>query len=234
MPADHGQSIVGYRAVAARYDHATRRINRIRLQAVDALQLRPGQTVLDVGCGSGFSFAAILGAIGPTGCLLAFDHSPELLAIAKGRIADAGWENVVLRESTAEQVDFRGVLAARNVPPPSALLFSYVHDVLQSKAALDNLFAQAAPGARVAMCGTKLWPWWGWPVNLYLRVTHRHYITNRDENFDRPWAKIATRLEDFGVEVRWPPGWRYVGGGYIAGAREKDTTQTGRPIGLPV
>ena len=162
---------------------------------------------MDVGCGSGFSFAPILDAIGPAGKLLAFDHSPELLRIAEGRIADAGWKNVVLIESTAE--------AARFDASPSALLFSYVHDVLQSQAALDNLLGQAAPGARVAICGTKLWPWWGWPVNVYLYVTHRHYITNRDENFDKPWAKIEKRLGNFEVTVRWPPGWRYFATGTL-------------------
>ena len=159
------------------------------------------------GAAPGFSFGPILEAIGPSGRLLAFDHSPELLDIAESRIADAGWKNVVLLDSTAEAVNF-GAKA-------SALLFSYVHDVMQSEAALDNIFAQAAPGARVAICSTKLWPWWGWPVNVYLYVTHRRYITNRNENFDRPWAKIEKRLQDFKVHVRWPPGWRYIANGTL-------------------
>lgn len=207
MPADPGRSVADYRAVAAQYDHATRLINGVRRDAVAALKLEPGETVMDVGCGSGFSFAPIMDAIGPTGRLLAFDHSPDLLAIARSRIAEAGWRNVTLLESTAEVVNFDA--------KASALLFSYVHDVMQSGAALDNLLRQAAPGARVAICGTKLWPWWGLPVNLYLYVTHRRYITNRNENFGRPWAKIEQRLKNFGVKVRWPPGWRYVATGTI-------------------
>ena len=208
MPADAGRSVADYRAIAAKYDHATRLINGVRRDAVAALKLQPGETVMDVGCGSGFSFGPILEAIGPYGTLLAFDHSPELLHIAESRIADAGWKNVVLLESTAEAVQFGGRKA-------SALLFSYVHDVMQSEPALDNLLAQAAPGARVALCGTKLWPRWGWPVNVYLHVTHRHYITNRAENFRAPWTKIARRLKDFEVDVRWPPGWRYVATGTV-------------------
>jgi len=208
MPADAGRSVADYRAIAAKYDHATRLINGVRRDAVAALGLQPGETVMDVGCGSGFSFGPILEAIGPYGTLLAFDHSPELLRIAESRIADAGWKNVVLLESTAEAVGFSGRKA-------SALLFSYVHDVMQSEAALDNLLAQAAPGARIAICGTKLWPWWGWPVNIYLYVTHRHYITNSGENFRAPWTKLASRLKDFEVKVRWPPGWRYVATGTV-------------------
>jgi len=52
-------------------------------------------------------------------------------------------------------------------------------------------------------------------VNLYLYVTHRHYITRRDENFERPCTKLEKRLEDFEVKVRWPPGWRYVATGTV-------------------
>ena len=215
MSGDLEKSVADYRLIATQYDHATRRINGIRLDAIAALNLQPGETVIDAGCGSGFSFAPILQAIGPAGLLLAFDHSAELLRIARGRIEDGGWTNVVLLEATAETVDFRAALAKHAAAAPKALLFSYLHDVLQSETALDNLFAQAAPRARVVACGTKLWPWWGWPVNLYLYVTHRNYITNRSENFAAPWVKLATRLENCEVGVRWPPGWRYLASGTL-------------------
>lgn len=208
MRADAARSVADYAQLAARYDRRTRLINAQRLRAVSALALRPGDAVLDAGCGTGFSFAPIEEAIGPAGRLLAFDHSPELLGIARARIATAGWRNVALIEATAG--------AARFDAPADALLFSYVHDILQSEAALDGLLAQAKPGARVAMCGTKLWPAWGAPVNWYLRATHRRYITDM-ENFERPWAKLAPRLEGFRLEVQWPPGWRYLATGRLPG-----------------
>lgn len=222
MPGDLEKSVADYRRIAAQYDHATRRINGIRREAVAALNLQPGETVIDAGCGSGFSFAPILQAIGPAGLLLAFDHSAELLRIARGRIEDGGWKNVVLLEATAETVDFRAALAGHAAAAPTALLFSYLHDVLQSETALDNLFARAAPRARVVACGTKLWPWWGLPVNLYLYVTHRNYITNRNENFAVPWKKLATRMENFKADVRWPPGWRYLASGTLRFERKTD------------
>lgn len=215
MSGDLDKSVADYRNIAAEYDHATRRINGVRRDAVAALGLQAGETVIDVGCGSGFSFAPILERIGTGGLLLAFDHSPELLRIARARIEDAGWQNVVLMEANAETADFRAQIAARSATMPTAVLFSYVHDVLQSTIGLDNLLAQAAPRAKVAACGTKLWPWWGWPVNLYLYVTHRNYITNRRENFRAPWAKLAPRLENLAVLVRWPPGWRYLATGRL-------------------
>lgn len=122
----------------------------MRRAAIAALALQPGETVLDAACGTGYCFAQLIDAIGGTGHLLAFDHSADLLAVARSLIAAARWRNVTLLKSSAESVNFRGEFLRRGIPPPSALLFSYVHDVMQSEAALDNLPSQAAPGARVA------------------------------------------------------------------------------------
>ena len=68
-----------------------------------------------------------------------------------------------------------------------------------------------------ALCGSMLWPGWAWPVNWYLRATHRRYLTNL-ENFERPWAKIAPRLEDFRASRRGP-GWRYLARGLLRDLR---------------
>lgn len=206
MPADRAHLASPYHELAAQYDRRTRLINRLRLRTVDALGLRPGDVVLDAGCGSGFCFAPIMRAIGSGGRLLAFDPSPELLALARSRVAQAGWRNVEVREGTAETVRFDAGF--------DALLFSYVHDVMQSEAALDNLLAQAKPGARVALCGSVLWPRWGWPVNAWLRLRHRGYVT-QTAGLERPWAKLAPRLAHFRVAVQWPPGWRYLATGRL-------------------
>lgn len=205
MPADPGKSISDYSTLATGYDRRTRLTDAVRLEAVAALDLRPGDVVLDAACGTGFCFAAILERIGPQGRLIAFDSSPELLLQARTRVD----ERAFLFESTAE----RASLGER----PNALLFSYAHDVLQSEAALDNLLGQAAPGARVAACGSVLWPAWAFPVNAWLRARHRRYITNM-ENFGRPWAKLAARLENFRV-ARRGPGWRYLAVGVLRPAQ---------------
>lgn len=218
MSGDPRKSVADYRLLARRYDHATRRVDGVRLAAIDALGLRPREIVLDVACGTGFCFAPVLERIGPGGFLLAFDHSPDLLEVARSRIAAGGWHNVLLIESSAETVDFGAEIGRRSLARPAAALFSYVHDVMQSEAALENLLRQLAPDARIAITGTRLWPLWWWPlcipVNAYLYATHRQFITNRDENFDRPWAKLARHLEEFEVNARWP-GWRYVARGRL-------------------
>ena len=204
MPADPRKSVTDYRTVAAGYDGRTRLTDAVRLEAVAALHLEPGDTVLDAACGTGFCFLRILEGIGERGRLVAFDSSPDLLSQARSRIHDRA--NVLLIEAFAEKVDLMQ-------SKPGAVLFSYAHDILQSEPALDNLLGQAAPGARVAACGSVLWPWWGWPVNAWLRARHRQYITNT-ENFHRPWARLERRLVDFRVSRRGP-GWRYLASGRL-------------------
>src|SRR5829696_2479584 len=54
----------GYDRHAARYDHDTGHFNDFRKRAVSALGLRPGDTVLDVGCGTGLCFSWIQDRVG--------------------------------------------------------------------------------------------------------------------------------------------------------------------------
>ena len=188
--ADLDQAIHHYRGLAPRYDHFTRRINRIRLETIDALALQEGDCVLDAGCGTGWCIPHLRQAVGPAGRIIAFDPSPEMLEVARERLrADP---NVELLHGSAERV--------RLSQRVDAILFSYTHDIVRSRAALENLLAQAKPGARVAATSTKLYANWLVPANWYLRVTHREYITNF-EGFEAPWSLLATYLDEFNVRT---------------------------------
>ena len=187
--ADLRRAVAHYRELAPRYDHYTRRINRIRERAIDALSLSPGECVLDAGCGTGWCLPHLALRVGPTGSVIGFDPSPEMLAVARTRVDAARLE---LLQATAQEV--------RLARPVDAILFSYTHDVIQSAEALRNLFAQSKPGARVAATSTKLYAPWLFPANWYLRATHRAYITNI-ESFDAPWRVLETMLDDFRVST---------------------------------
>ncbi|HST02965.1 MAG TPA: hypothetical protein VLJ84_15005, partial [Usitatibacter sp.] len=92
-------------------------------------------------------------------------------------------------------------------------ILSYTHDLIRSKAALDNLLGQARRGCRVAATSTKLYAPWLFPANWYLRITHRAYITNF-ESFATPWSLLAEYLEDFRVETG-PTTQHYVATGKV-------------------
>jgi len=52
---------------------------------VDRLELQRGARVLDAGCGTGRAIDPLRRAVGPGGCILAIDATPEMLAEARRR-----------------------------------------------------------------------------------------------------------------------------------------------------
>ena len=58
-----------------------------RAAAIEALQLQPGDRVVDLFCGTGVNFEPLLAGVGPTGCVIGVDGSEGMLARARRRIA---------------------------------------------------------------------------------------------------------------------------------------------------
>jgi len=137
------RSLAKYRQHAEDYDTTCGPTWPIRERAVAALQLQPGQVVLDVGCGTGLSLALLRAAVGETGRIYGFDQSPEMLALARTRAASAGWHNVKLFETSAQALDLPEAV--------DALLFHYTHDILRSPLALDRLLV--LPGSSISRAG---------------------------------------------------------------------------------
>ena len=77
-----------------------------RLRAVQALRLRPGDSVIDVACGTGLNFSLIEEAIGPGGRLVGVDLTDAMLAQAQDRIEKNGWRNVSLVQADAAAFEF--------------------------------------------------------------------------------------------------------------------------------
>ena len=202
--SDLERSLAHYRELAPRYDRRTRFIDAVRDRAIAALALRPGETVLDAACGTGWAIPRLARQVGAEGRVVAFDASEDMLRQARARESIARVEIV---HATASE--------ARLPAAPDAILFSYTHDLLRSPAALDAIFAQAKPGARVAATGTKLYAPWLFPANWYLRITHRGYITDF-EGLAAPWSLLAERLDNFSVETN-PLSQHYVARGRVRG-----------------
>ena len=114
------------------YDVVSRRlplVSRIRRAAVDACRLESGDTVLEVGCGTGANLPLLADAVGPTGRVIGLDYSPELLdraARGPGRLPQV---ELVVGDATALPVE----------GPVDAVLATFVLGMLEAPvAAVDD------------------------------------------------------------------------------------------------
>jgi ubiquinone/menaquinone biosynthesis C-methylase UbiE len=187
---DARAAVALYRRLAGTYDLATAWLEPYRRRTVAQLRLRPGDAVLDVGCGTGMSFPPIQAAIGPEGRLVGIEPSPEMLDSARARVEDAGWGNVTLLASSAEDVTVPG--------PVDAVLFAFTHDVVRSPKALANVLGQVRPGGRLAAAGPK-WAPLAPPLNLLTWQVARQFVTTF-EGFTRPWDGLERAVPGLAVE----------------------------------
>jgi SAM-dependent methyltransferase len=187
---------------AAHYDARTGAFTSFREAIVDLLPLRPGDVVLDVGCGTGLCFPLVRELIGPTGRIIGVDASAPMLELAAERVRAAGWDNVSLVAAPVAEAD---------LPPADHALFCAVHDVLRSAPALDTVLAAVRPGGTVAAGGGKWAPPWALAVNAAVLAMHAPFVADFT-GFDRPWALLAERLPDLRVhELAMGAGYTAVG-----------------------
>ena len=195
-------SIRRYREHAQGYDDSAQRTMPLRRRTIDRLQLQPGQVVLDVGAGTGLSYAWLREGVGPTGRVLAFEQSPEMFAQARARVEREGWANVWHTCAPAESVELP--------EPADAVLFNYTHDILRTPPAVVNIVRQLKPGARVAIAGIKFFPWWTGPLNLLAWLKNRPYNAKAADLW-HPWDRIEAYCQS--PLQRWSTQF---GMGYIA------------------
>lgn len=125
---------------------ATSDMSRRRLAVLDAIALRPGERVLEVGCGGGALLPPMAAAVGPTGRVVGIDVSADQIAAAQALCAGIGTAQVAVQdvhEMPFEDASFDAIAAIQVVEylraPPRALA---------------ELRRVAAPGARCAILAT--------------------------------------------------------------------------------
>jgi arsenite methyltransferase len=197
------RSLRKYKKKAKLYDSTAHRTDWIREETIGLLGLKPGDTVLDVGCGTGLSFEALLNCVGPSGNVIGIDQSPEMIRIAQERIAKNGWSNVTALESLTESVTLPRAI--------DAYLFHYTHDILQSELAVKTLLSAASAKAVISVAGMKYFPLWTGPLNIY--AFFKNYAWNGyRRGLRRPWR----HLEKYAKITFWRS--TQLGMGYIATA----------------
>jgi ubiquinone/menaquinone biosynthesis C-methylase UbiE len=194
-----------YRSRARIYDLELLLFEPVRQRAIDLLHLKRGDRVLDVGCGTGLSFTAVEGLIGPEGSIVGIEQSPEMLELARARAAENNWKNITLVSASVEEAAIQ--LAA------DAALFHFTHDIMRTPNALANVVSHLKPGARIVAAGLKCAPARAMPLNLLVWNAALR-STSTLEGLARPWSHLEPLLSQLEVE-QMLGGTVYVAGGVV-------------------
>jgi len=126
-----------------------------RVAGIRALGLAWGDTVLDLGCGTGLNLPLLLELVGPGGLVIGVDLSPAMLRVARRRVASRGWQNVSLIEADGTSIDparITGLAAERGRDRVDAALSTYAMSVTgDHEAAWAVIRAAVRPGGRVGI-----------------------------------------------------------------------------------
>jgi ubiquinone/menaquinone biosynthesis C-methylase UbiE len=167
-----------------------------RLRAVQALGLRPGDTVIDIACGTGLNFPLIEEVIGPDGRIVGVDLTDAMLARAQDRIAAHGWSNVSLVQSDAANFEFPAGV--------DAILTTYALSQVPECAQVIAHGAAALSGSgRWAVLDLKIpgnTP--GWLAQLGTAVV-RPFASIDDWIMRRPWEAIRLAMQEELADLSW-------------------------------
>ena len=144
-----------YHVGAKHYDFATIlfRLAGLRMQAyrsevVNRLDLKPGDTVLELGCGTGLNFPLILEKVGQQGKIIGIDIAPGMLEMADQKARKNDWSNIELIESDLTLFDFpAGVDAIL-----STGVFGYIPEYDQI---IEKAYNALSSGGRIAILDGK-------------------------------------------------------------------------------
>jgi ubiquinone/menaquinone biosynthesis C-methylase UbiE len=153
-----------------------------RRKAVAALGLEPGDTVLEVGAGTGRNFPYLVEAVGPSGSVIAVDASEGMLREARKLAERRGWSNVLVQRQDAAQLELD-----RDV---DAVLFSLSYSAMpEPRQALARAWERLRPGGRLAVMDagltqTRLRPLLDPIARLLIRL-------GPGNPYSRPWEDLA-------------------------------------------
>lgn len=162
-------------------------INRHRREVVAQLRLEPGDVVVDLGCGTGASFASLIEAIGPSGRVIGVDLSEGMLARAKQRIDRSGWENVELAQADLREYAFP--------PETKAVIATFALEMVPDYDAVVRRILPALPDyGRLGLLGLKhpeRWPEWLIGLGVWL---NKPFGVSRDYKDFRPWEAVQRHM----------------------------------------
>lgn len=183
--------------------------HRARRHAVDALDLKANQTVLNVPCGTGQNFEYFQEYLKNTGLIIGIDLSPGMLEKAEAKCRRSGWTNIRLFNANVLDVDEAWV--KKNVGDPSPVAVDAVLCDLglsgfpEWQKVIDRLLGLLKPGGKIVIMD--------WYLDKpSLRGKFIKWIGKGA--VDRPiWQYLQREVSDFQLNNRFNRGGVFVASG---------------------
>lgn len=165
-------------------------LDSVRASAADALDLRPGDTVVEMGCGTGANFPHLRERVGPGGRVVGVDFTRGMLARARERIEAGGWDDVDVIQADAEEIGF--------AEPVDAVLASFVVGMFDdARGVVDGWLDLLGPGGRLALLdATRSDHPAGRPLNAAFRAFVVASAPGKRRAYEEPpWELLDRRVE---------------------------------------
>lgn len=128
-----------------------------RERGIELLGVRFGDTVLDLGCGTGLNFPYLVAAVGASGRVIGLDRSADMLAVAQRRIDAHGWRNVTLVSADATAFSSRDLGMGMHSADVHAVFSTYAMSVFPDwRAAWACAKSVLTPDARACIVDMQL------------------------------------------------------------------------------
>lgn len=185
-----------------------------RRLALTALDLRPGERVLDLGCGTGLNLPALLGAVGPDGLVVGLDRSAAMLGVARAKLSARDCPQLrLVRGDAADPDALTRAAQARATADPDrgssafdAVVATYTLSLMPDvEAVWDRLTGVLRPSARVAVVDmarpTGRWAWAAPLARIACRLggadidAHPWEVVERDLAATQAWRRFGGHVQ---------------------------------------
>ncbi len=163
-----------------------------RARVLQAMELRSGDRVLDVGVGPGLLAHDLACCVGPDGRVAGVDTSPAMLAMTRDRCAEQDWTDFQLADATELPFEDEGFDAV-----VSTQVYEYVSDI---DAALAEAWRVLRPAGRLFVLDTD-WDSLVWRSRDRARM--ERVLRAWDEHLAHPHlpAFLGGRLREAGFQI---------------------------------
>lgn len=162
-------------------------IGHWRRLAIRTMELRRGDTVVEIGCGTGLNFALLEDKLGGEGRIIGVDISEAMLEQARARVRSEGWRNVELVCCSA--ADYRFPERVDGVLSTGALTFEPEFDKVIERGA-----KALAPGRRWVVLDYKMPDNWLRHLAPLLVALARPFGVSLALKNRRPWESVQRHL----------------------------------------